>query len=43
MILLVLNQLRAKLNFSEIAKVFGYKYSYKVKNINEVSKLLSKL
>lgn len=32
-----------KLNFSEIAKVFGYKYSYKVNNINEVSSLLSKI
>tara|TARA_A100001388_G_scaffold169582_1_gene126753 strand:+ start:3178 stop:4317 length:1140 start_codon:yes stop_codon:yes gene_type:complete len=32
-----------KLNFSEIAKVFGYKYSYKVKNIDEVSKLLNKI
>lgn len=32
-----------KLNFSEIAKVFGYKYSYKVENINEVSSLLNKI
>ena len=31
------------LNFSKIAKEFGYRYSYRLKNINEIKDLLKKV